>query len=122
MNECSPWYRVCPTDELAEGGFIEFTLTKGNPDNQTMDLRGFVFRRNGKVYGYLNRCPHLGIELNWIPGRFMDTDNCFIQCSTHGALFLPDSGECIAGPCQGEALTPLEVAVSRDSIQVRRPE
>lgn len=122
MNRHSPWLKVCSPDDLTNGSFTEFTLTKGKPEDQTTDQRGFVFRRSGKVYGYLNRCPHLGIELNWMPGRFMDSDNCFIQCSTHGALFLPDSGECIAGPCQGEALTPLEVSESRDSIEIRLPE
>ncbi|WP_417531493.1 Rieske (2Fe-2S) protein [Marinobacter lipolyticus] len=122
MNAHHAWHTVCSPDDLADDSFREFTLIKGSAEDQTTEQRGFVFRRNGRVYGYLNRCPHLGIELNWMPGRFMDSDNCFIQCSTHGALFLPDSGECIAGPCQGEALTPLEVAESRDSIQVRRPE
>ncbi|MEQ9545850.1 MAG: Rieske 2Fe-2S domain-containing protein [Marinobacter sp.] len=122
MNEHHPWHKVCSPDELADDRFLEFTLISGNPEDQTTDQRGFVFRRNGKVYGYLNRCPHLGIELNWMPGRFMDSDNCFIQCSTHSALFLPDSGECIAGPCQGEALVSLEVAESRHAIEVRLPE
>ena len=37
----------------------------------------------------------------------MDADNLFIQCSTHGALFKPGSGECIAGPCQGDSLAAL---------------
>lgn len=122
MTSSPLWQRVCHPAEFREGECVEFTLAKGNPDQQTTDLRGFVLRRSGKVYGYLNRCPHLGIELNWIPGRFMDADNCFIQCATHGALFLPDSGECIAGPCQGDALIPLEVAETGDDILVRRPE
>lgn len=122
MTSPPSWQRVCHPAELREGQFVEFTLVKGNPEQQTMDQRGFVFRRSGKVYGYLNRCPHLGIELNWMPGRFMDADNCFIQCATHGALFLPDSGECIAGPCQGDALIPLEVTETGDDILVRGPE
>lgn len=111
---------VCQRGELAGGRFVEFTLSVGNrgQDEQT----GFVFERGGHLYAYLNRCPHLGIELNWAPGRFMDLDNCFIQCANHAALFVPENGQCIAGPCQGEALTPLEVTEDSGTVLVRPPE
>lgn len=84
-----------------------------------MPLTGFAFLDNGTPRAYLNLCPHLGIELNWLPGRFMDTENLFIQCSTHGALFKPGNGECIAGPCQGDALTPLKIRLQNGEVQVR---
>ena len=70
----------------------------------------------------LQNLLHLGVELNWMPGRFMDSDNLFIQCSTHGALFKPSDGECIAGPCQGDALTQLDLRERDGQIEVRLPE
>jgi len=71
---------------------------------------------------YLNLCPHIGVELNWRPGVFMDIEKHFIQCSTHGALFVPDSGHCVAGPCQGQALTGLDIRVADNQLEVLVPE
>lgn len=111
---------VCQRSALAGGQFVEFTL--GNSGGGENEPSGFIFEREGRLYAYLNHCPHLGIELNWMPGRFMDPDNCFIQCANHAALFIPENGECIAGPCQGDALTPLEVTEDGDTVLVRPPE
>ncbi|AMQ89788.1 Rieske (2Fe-2S) protein [Marinobacter sp. LQ44] len=114
-----PWQTVCPATELVPGRFIEFRLKQKAREPEGMPLTGFVFLDGNEPKAYLNICPHLGIELNWMPGKFMDADNLFIQCSTHGALFKPGTGECIAGPCQGDALTALEVRQQGDHIEVR---
>jgi nitrite reductase/ring-hydroxylating ferredoxin subunit len=37
----------------------------------------------------------------------MDLNDEFLQCATHGALFEPDSGYCVEGPCAGQYLTEL---------------
>lgn len=116
----SGWQAVCERGDLAEGRFVEFTLATGNSAEE--EQTGFAFEREDRLYAYLNRCPHLGIELNWMPGRFMDADNCFIQCANHAALFIPETGQCIAGPCQGDTLTPLEVTEDGDNVLVRLPE
>ncbi|MDL0432473.1 Rieske 2Fe-2S domain-containing protein [Marinobacter sp. TBZ242] len=114
------WQTVCEHADLAQGRFVEFSLT--DDTGAEGEQSGFAFEREGRLYAYLNRCPHLGIELNWMPGRFMDLDNCFIQCANHAALFIPENGQCIAGPCQGDALTPLEVTEDGGAILVRAPE
>jgi nitrite reductase/ring-hydroxylating ferredoxin subunit len=67
----------------------------------------FLVQSDGCLYAYQNRCPHLGIELNWMPDEFMESGGNLIICSTHGALFKPDDGLCISGPCQGDQLIPL---------------
>lgn len=113
MTASNIWKTVCQRAELAQGAFVEFKV--GNFD-------GFVFLRDDTLRAYVNRCPHLGIGLNWMPGRFMDLDNCFLQCSTHGALFAPDTGLCIAGPCQGDQLTALAVQDLAGTIQVQLKE
>ncbi|MFE8071371.1 Rieske 2Fe-2S domain-containing protein [Marinobacteraceae bacterium S3BR75-40.1] len=92
------WHALMASAELAEGQSRECQLE---------DTALFLVRHRGVVHAYRNRCPHLGIELNWAPNRFLDLDKRFIQCSTHGALFKIQDGHCIAGPCQGEALTAL---------------
>ncbi|MDE1164473.1 MAG: Rieske (2Fe-2S) protein [Pseudomonas sp.] len=68
----------------------------------------FVVRREGQVYAYRNRCPHRGITLEWAPDAFLDASASLIQCAHHGALFLIESGDCVAGPCEGQALESLE--------------
>jgi nitrite reductase/ring-hydroxylating ferredoxin subunit len=32
------------------------------------------------------------------------------RCRNHGALFAPEDGLCLAGPCEGESLDPLRIA------------
>ncbi|MCX4190694.1 Rieske (2Fe-2S) protein [Methylophaga sp. OBS3] len=86
-------------------------------------LAGFLLRFEGKVYAYLNHCPHLGIPLNWQPDAFMSLEETHIQCSTHGALFNPDNGLCISGPCRGQSLTLLNIETdTAGDIYLVRPQ
>ncbi|OEY66518.1 Rieske (2Fe-2S) protein [Marinobacter sp. X15-166B] len=112
MGAGHAWQRVCRVDDLQRSGAIEFNLD---------GTACFVISLNGLIAAYVNRCPHLGIELNWMPGRFFDLERTFIQCATHGALFTPDRGTCIAGPCQGDALSPLEWTLADGAVLVRMP-
>lgn len=64
----------------------------------------FAVKRDGRVYLYQNRCPHLGTPLEWEEDQFLDADGALIQCATHGALFEIESGRCLAGPCKGQYL------------------
>jgi nitrite reductase/ring-hydroxylating ferredoxin subunit len=83
-------------DELQEGGCRRVDLEDG---------RSLVaLRRQGEVRIFLNRCPHRGVELDWVPGVFLAVDGHHLQCATHGALFDPMTGVCISGPCTGEML------------------
>lgn len=75
-------------------------------------------RRNGQVFVYRNRCPHRGVPLEWHPDRFLDTSASLIQCATHGALFLIESGECIAGPCEGQSLISIACHEDQDGIWI----
>lgn len=122
MSSRDGWQKICQEAHLVPGTALEFEIAQDSEQPGSLPLSGFLFVHGGQPRAYLNRCPHLGIELNWMPGRFMDADNQFIQCSSHGALFLPASGECIAGPCQGDALTALEVRIVDGWVEVRLTE
>jgi nitrite reductase/ring-hydroxylating ferredoxin subunit len=87
---------LCETSDIAAPGAKGFTLNG-------RDL--VAVHHNGRFFVYENRCPHRGVPLEWQPDQFLDYEANFIQCSTHGALFKIDTGECIAGPCHGQALT-----------------
>jgi nitrite reductase/ring-hydroxylating ferredoxin subunit len=69
----------------------------------------FVVRYQGGVQGYLNRCSHVAMELDWQEGVFFDADGRDLLCSTHGATYEAKSGRCIGGPCSGSPLVKLRV-------------
>ena len=70
--------------------------------------RAFAFRFEGQVYAYLNRCAHVPMEMDYQPNRFFDSTGQFLMCSTHGAMYSPQTGACRAGPCRG-GLIPVKV-------------
>lgn len=81
--------------------------------------RAFVIRYNNTVYGYLNRCAHQAIELDWNEGEFFDRDGRFLICTTHGAMYEPSDGSCVSGRCQGRGLTKLDIVESDGKIFVK---
>ena len=95
------------------------------PDEQSKgfeigDDNLFAIKKDGQVYLYRNSCPHLGVELNWQEDKFLDMDGMLIQCSTHGALFLIEDGECVAGPCQGQRLQSIAFEIVDGQITLPR--
>ena len=73
----------------------------------------FLVRWEGRVYGYLNRCAHMPMELDWNPGDFFGIEARDLVCSTHGAVYAVTDGRCLGGPCAGAPLVRLDV-VERD--------
>lgn len=77
------------------------------------DERGFpvdalVVRDGDEVHAYLNVCKHIAIPLDAGSGEFLDEEGHLV-CITHGALYRPGDGMCVAGPCIGEALDRVDV-------------
>ncbi len=101
---------LCSSQALAEGQSRAFSV-------DGIDL--FGVRRQGRVYLYRNRCPHKRIALNWTEHGFLDDSASLIHCAHHGALFLIDSGECVAGPCEGEALQALDCREDSQGIWLK---
>ena len=75
------------------------------------DAESLILHRatDGDVRAWLNVCPHAGRRLDWAPGQFLRSKDGLLVCAVHGASFELQRGECVAGPCRGEALR--EVAV-----------
>ena len=76
----------------------------------------FVIRHAGRVHGYLNRCAHVAMELDWQEGVFFDADGRDLLCSTHGATYEAGSGRCVGGPCNGTPLVRLRIEEDRGMI------
>ncbi len=72
-------------------------------------IPAFAVRHEGKVHAYLNRCAHIAMELDWLPGAFFDSEGRDLICSTHGAVYSASSGKCLGGPCTGRSLVKLAV-------------
>lgn len=102
---------LCRFDELEENASRGFSLTL---DGATWEI--FIVRRDNRVYGYQNVCPHRGTNLDWLPDQFMDPDREFIQCATHDARFRVEDGLCVAGPCVGQRLAAVPVAVVNGEV------
>ena len=74
-------------------------------------FHGFVVRRGEAVFGYVDRCPHMGLPLAQTLDDYLAPDASVIACSWHSALFRIEDGACVGGPCGGQRLTPWPVTV-----------
>jgi nitrite reductase/ring-hydroxylating ferredoxin subunit len=94
------WTRICSGEDVAEGGdgrrFDVLAAGRAEP--------AFIVRIDGVPRAYLNRCAHVPVELDWIPGRFLDETGLYVICTVHGAMYDAADGSCVAGPCQGRGL------------------
>jgi nitrite reductase/ring-hydroxylating ferredoxin subunit len=107
---------ICASDTLVDGG-----------DGVRFDVRvqgsivpAFAVRFRGVVRAYLNRCAHVAVELDWMPGRFLDPERNVLLCSTHGAEYDPATGRCLGGPCRG-GLTPVSVEECDGKVFLKEP-
>lgn len=76
----------------------------------------FVVRSAEGIFGYVNRCPHIGVPLEMEPDEFISKFGNEIICSTHGARFRIEDGTCVSGPCSGERLSPIAVRVENENV------
>lgn len=105
---------ICSSAELQDGGRgVRFEL-----DWAGWKTPAFVVRYQGKPRAYLNRCGHVGIELDWNEGAFFDAAGVYLICSTHGALYDPATGQCVSGRCNGKGLVPLDVMEENDQVYI----
>lgn len=61
-------------------------------------------------------CPHLGLPLEWQADRFLTSDRSLIQCASNGALFEIETGVCIDGPCPGQKLQAIQIALKEGYV------
>lgn len=82
------------------------------------DAESLIVHRDaaGAVRAWLNVCPHAGRRLDWAPGQFLRSKDGTLVCAAHGASFELQRGECVAGPCRGEALREVAVEVRDGAV------
>lgn len=105
---------ICSLTELPDPGTREFSIGEGE-----WPLRGFVVHYHGEIRAYLNSCPHAGLPLNFKEDVFFAPHVELLQCVAHGALFEPQTGKCVAGPCVGQSLRALEIEICNGYVYLR---
>jgi nitrite reductase/ring-hydroxylating ferredoxin subunit len=98
--------RLCALAEIAEPGARGFRFRDGD-----RMFAGFVVRSEGKVLGYVDSCPHAGWALAMFDDRYFTRDGRHLLCTGHAALFRPEDGVCVSGPCVGDRLTPWPITI-----------
>ncbi|MCD0503285.1 Rieske (2Fe-2S) protein [Bordetella petrii] len=96
--------RICASSELHDGGLALKRPADAGDGQATV----FFVRYRGQPYGYLNRCAHMGVEIDW-EGSVFTRAGDLLMCARHGATFLPNTGLCVGGPCKNGRLVPLLV-------------
>jgi nitrite reductase/ring-hydroxylating ferredoxin subunit len=102
---------------LAIGGLLPCQAVKARHKFSNNDRPQHIFlvkTPNGNIRGYYNICPHMRAILDAGKGTFFDESNALLTCKVHGALFEPETGLCVEGPCAGEALTPVDFRIEGD--------
>lgn len=97
-------------------------LPEGRPTAAEAVLDGapeslILVRHGDRVDAFLNVCPHAGRPLDWAPGQFLVSRDGHLVCAAHGASFVLSTGECVAGPCRGDALRRVDVRVDGGNVR-----
>ena len=96
---------ICRGSRLKNGADgIRFLVSSGDRVSPA-----FAVRHKNRVHAYINRCAHMELELDMVPGRFFDNKSRYLVCATHGARYQPATGRCVLGPCHGRYLQPIQV-------------
>lgn len=112
-----PHQIICQRNELGDGGkAVRFELQRHDSQGSAQKINGFAIAFDSQVYAYQNNCPHRGTELDWQPGEVFDETGLYLICATHGAVFKPETGLCIGGPCRGAHLLQIPVVVENDQV------
>ncbi len=105
---------LLPLHRLADGALAE---AEGLVDGVHESL--IVHRSGEAVRAWLNICPHAGRRLDWAPGQFLRSKDGLLVCAAHGACFDLADGQCVSGPCRGQALASVAVAIEGDGVVLR---
>ena len=103
--------------ELAHGQSKKFTLRRGEGNFEAM-----LVNYQDRHFAYVNRCPHVGLCLDWVDNQFFTVDHRYLMCANHGAVFEPPTGECVWGPCVGASLQSLPLEIVGEKIFAGYPE
>ena len=109
--------RLATISELREKRTLRFTYKQ-----EGIPREGFLAWFRGKIVCYENVCRHLPVTLDYGDGNFFTPGGDHFICQTHGATYEPLTGHCIAGPCTGASLKPLNIGITGEEIWFEDPD
>lgn len=108
-----PLQFIVRSADVAELKPLSFTIGTGKAA-----VQGIVVRKNGTCYAFRNECRHLPIALDLAGEDLMDATQSFLQCQSHGASYVIETGVCIEGPCVGMRLERWKVSEADGAVTV----
>jgi nitrite reductase/ring-hydroxylating ferredoxin subunit len=111
-------YAICSMNEIPSQKARGFQLMIVDENGSPRPWPIIVVRWGRQVFGYVNKCPHDGVNLDWERNQFLDPNGVRLMCGKHGALFELGTGACVDGPCKGAGLTPVALTVLDGDICV----
>ena len=111
-------YAICAMSDIPSRKARGFSLVRVEADGSERPWPIIVVRWGKQVFGYVNKCPHHGANLDWERNQFLDPNGMRLMCGKHGALFELATGLCVDGPCKGRGLEPVALTVLDDDICV----
>ena len=108
---------VARVQDVPPGTTRKFLLPSGGEP-----VEAFLVNVDGALHAWVNRCRHVALTMDWVEGRFLDETGAFVVCSTHGALYRPDTGECVSGPPLGRFLIRVPIRIEGDVVLASTPQ
>ena len=104
-------YAICRLADIPSQRARGFHLMMRDVDGGARPWSIVVVRWGRQVFGYVNRCPHDGVNLDWESNQFLDPNGSRLMCGKHGSLFELGTGVCVEGPGNGKVLTPIALTL-----------
>ncbi|WP_027584131.1 Rieske 2Fe-2S domain-containing protein [Bradyrhizobium sp. Ai1a-2] len=111
-------YAICAFNDIPSRRAMGFHLMILDEDGSQRPWPIIVVRWGKQVFGYVNKCPHNGVNLDWERNQFLDPSGNRLMCGKHGSAFELSTGRCVDGPCKGSGLTPITLTVLDGDICV----
>ncbi|UBR51682.1 Rieske 2Fe-2S domain-containing protein [Halomonas sp. FeN2] len=85
---------ICPSNVIKEGKAHYMEMMSNDESFPVI-----ATRLNGRIYCYVNACPHQYLPLNYRSDNIISSDGHRFLCSAHGAVFDIKTGNCLTSDC-----------------------
>lgn len=113
---------LCDSHTLTEGHYHEFRFPLNELPAELLAMGPvdlIVTRHQGQLKAWFNVCPHQGRPLNVAPNRFLVDEHNQLICCVHGAVFEPNQGKCVSGPCLNAHLKAVVIEETEGQVSVQ---
>lgn len=107
---------ICKVEDLQPGQTTKFIYRV-----EGIAREGFAANYQGTFVAFENTCKHIPVPLDYDDNQFFTPDGEHFICSTHGAIYHPFSGACLAGPCSGAKLNKMHATEVDGEVWVNLP-